>query len=141
LHYWYHNMCMFTVTYVIAVCFQDIFGVSSLKVASSVETCSSYVKDWEHKLQNSAFFGGVTWVSYFINMHGLNNVNPLNIIPNNEYPRVNWKLNCPWTTHVGKYQSGGLFPTVSDFDMRWKWLINITLCPLQPPEKQVRMEW
>jgi len=49
---------MFIVTYFIAVCFKEILVlVPSRWRDNSAETCSRYVKDCEHKLQNSAFFG------------------------------------------------------------------------------------
>jgi len=58
LHYIYRNLRTFVANYVIAVCFEDIL-VSALSIwrDNNAETCSNYVKDWAHKLQNIAFVG------------------------------------------------------------------------------------
>ena len=65
-------MCI--VTLFISACFQEILVSAPWRQTdNSAETCSSYVKDRTNKLQNSAFVG-VTWVIYFITMHGIQTV-------------------------------------------------------------------
>ena len=74
LHIWYHNECMFIVTYFISVCFKKILiSAPWRRQESSAETCSSYVKNCKRKLQKNALFG-VTPVIYVITMRGMNNV-------------------------------------------------------------------
>jgi len=47
------------VTHFIVVCFKDVFGGSSVKMAKIItpETCLSYVKGSGHMLHNVAFVG------------------------------------------------------------------------------------
>jgi hypothetical protein len=58
-------ICMFIMTYFIAVYFKDMFTSAPRRWQdNSTETCTSFVKHCMHKLQNRAFVG-VTWVIYF----------------------------------------------------------------------------
>jgi len=69
LHHWYDKICMFIVTYCISVLISGPWR----RQENGAETCSSYVKNYKHKLQKSALFG-VTPVIYCSTMRGMNNV-------------------------------------------------------------------
>ena len=65
LHYWYHIVCMFIVTYFIAVCIEEVLVSAPWKWRyTNAEICISYVKNHTHKSCNSVFFGD-TWVFKF----------------------------------------------------------------------------
>jgi hypothetical protein len=50
LHYWYHNLCMFIVTYFIAVFFKEMLVLASWRQGDNIKTIRSYVNYSTHKL-------------------------------------------------------------------------------------------